>query len=79
MYLKSLLEDIGLEPERVQMYHISSAQAAQFAQAATEMNDQIMSLGPSPLRHPRTPSINQEPPKESEDNYPYKGNPGKGI
>ena len=79
MYLKSLIKDIGLEPERVQMYHISSAQAAQFAQAATEMNDQIMSLGPSPLRIHRTPINNVEPPKESEDNTSDTGNPGKGI
>jgi F420-non-reducing hydrogenase iron-sulfur subunit len=64
MYLKSLLKDIGLEPDRVQMYHISSAQAAQFAQAATEMNDRIASLGPNPLRMPRTPIGNTEPPNE---------------
>lgn len=49
-HLKSLIKDIGLEPERVQMVHVSSAQAAQFAQAATEMSMQITSLGPSPLR-----------------------------
>ena len=63
MYLKSLLKVIGLEPDRVQMYHISSAQAAQFAQAATEMNNQIKALGPSPLRIPRTPINDIEPPE----------------
>ena len=50
--MKSILKEIGLEPDRVQMYHVSSAQAAQFAQAATEMNDLINNLGPSPLRQP---------------------------
>mgnify|MGYP002386221762 CR=1 FL=1 len=64
MYLKSLLKVIGLEPDRVQMYHISSAQAAQFAQAASEMNDLITSLGPNPLRLPRKPIENSEPPNE---------------
>ena len=64
MYLKSLLTEIGLEPDRVQMYHISSAQAAQFAQAASEMNDLITLLGPNPLRMPRNVIENPEPPNE---------------
>ena len=52
--MKSILKEIGLEPDRVQMYHVSSAQAAQFAQAATDMNHLIISLGPSPLRRSET-------------------------
>jgi coenzyme F420-reducing hydrogenase delta subunit len=64
VYLKSLLKDIGLEPDRVQMYHISSAQAVQFAQAAAEMHDRITALGPNPLRIPRKSIENHEPPNE---------------
>jgi coenzyme F420-reducing hydrogenase delta subunit len=75
-YLKSLLKEIGLEPDRVQMYHVSSAQAAQFAQAATEMNDLISSIGPSPLRKFETRSKPTEPPTEIQDDTPAKG---KGI
>ena len=41
---------IGLEPERVRMFQMSSAQAAQFAEAARQMAEQIDKLGPSPLR-----------------------------
>jgi F420-non-reducing hydrogenase iron-sulfur subunit len=62
--LKSILKDIGLEPDRVQMYHVSSAQAAQFAQAATDMNNLIISLGPSPLRMPVTSNEPIQPPTE---------------
>ena len=45
-----MLEQIGLEPERVRMFHMSSAMAGQFAAAASEMTEQIEALGPNPLR-----------------------------
>ena len=41
---------IGLEAERVRMFNLSSAMAGAFAEAATEMTEQITALGPSPLR-----------------------------
>jgi F420-non-reducing hydrogenase iron-sulfur subunit len=49
-YLQDLLAKIGLEPERVQMFQMSSAQASQFAEAAKTMADHITALGPNPLR-----------------------------
>ncbi|MEW6567845.1 MAG: hydrogenase iron-sulfur subunit [Chloroflexota bacterium] len=49
-HLKCRLQAIGLEPERIEMYNMSSAMAPQFAQAATAMAERIRALGPSPLR-----------------------------
>jgi F420-non-reducing hydrogenase iron-sulfur subunit len=48
--VRDLLAQIGLEPERVRMFNMSSAMAGEFAKAATEMSEQITELGPSPLR-----------------------------
>ena len=48
--IRQLLEEIGLEPERVQMFNMSSAMAGEFAATATSMTGQIMALGRSPLR-----------------------------
>jgi coenzyme F420-reducing hydrogenase delta subunit len=48
--VQQLLENIGLEPQRVQMYNLSSAMAGQFAAVAEEMSDQIVGLGPNPLK-----------------------------
>jgi len=48
--VKYLLDQIGLESERVRMFNISSAMAGQFADAAREMTAQISALGPNPLR-----------------------------
>jgi F420-non-reducing hydrogenase iron-sulfur subunit len=48
--VRQLLTEIGLEPERVEMFNMSAAMAAEFARAATEMTERIAALGPSPLR-----------------------------
>ncbi len=49
-YAADLLEQVGLERERVRMVNISSAMGAQFAELVTEMSEQLKGLGPSPLR-----------------------------
>ena len=49
-YLKELLKEVGIEPERVEMYNLSSAQGQRFAQIANEMTEKIRALGPSPIR-----------------------------
>ena len=49
-YVKSLLPEMGLEPERVEMYNMSSAMGPRFAEVATEFTERIKALGPSPAR-----------------------------
>jgi coenzyme F420-reducing hydrogenase delta subunit len=48
-YLKELLDQIGLGGERLEMYFLSSAEGARFAELATEMTERIRRLGPNPL------------------------------
>lgn len=48
--IKHLIEEVGIEPERVEMFNMSSAMGRQFAEAATAMAERIHQLGPSPLR-----------------------------
>ena len=50
---KELLSEIGLEPERLEMYNLSSAEGARFAEIVTEMSQRLAKLGPSPLRTDR--------------------------
>jgi len=47
---KQILAEIGLEPERLEMFHLSSAEGPRFAEIATEMTQRLKRLGPSPLR-----------------------------
>jgi F420-non-reducing hydrogenase iron-sulfur subunit len=49
-YVKKTLAEIGIEPERVEMFNLSSAQGARFAEIANEMAERITALGPSPLQ-----------------------------
>jgi coenzyme F420-reducing hydrogenase delta subunit len=49
-HIKDIIASIGLEPERIEMFNMSAAMGKQFAEAATEMTEQIMKLGQNPLR-----------------------------
>jgi hypothetical protein len=47
---KGILGEIGLEPDRLEMFNLSSAEGMRFAQIVSEMSARLKSLGPSPLR-----------------------------
>ncbi|MEA3335785.1 MAG: hydrogenase iron-sulfur subunit [Chloroflexota bacterium] len=49
-YTRQLLEQVGLEPERLEMYFLSGGQGGAFADAAKEMTERIRTLGPNPLK-----------------------------
>jgi len=49
-YAKTLLQEVGIEPERLEMYNLSSAQGQRFAAIANDMADKIRALGSSPLK-----------------------------
>jgi len=48
-YVKKLLEEMGIEPERVEMYNMSAGDGPRFVEIAKEMTEKIRELGPSPL------------------------------
>jgi coenzyme F420-reducing hydrogenase delta subunit len=47
---QELLAEIGLEPERLEMFNLSSAEGTRFAEIVKEMSQRIRRIGPSPLR-----------------------------
>jgi coenzyme F420-reducing hydrogenase delta subunit len=49
-FLKKVLDQVGLGAERLEMYHMSSAQGTRFAEVATEFTERILKLGPTPVR-----------------------------
>jgi F420-non-reducing hydrogenase iron-sulfur subunit len=49
-YVRTLLEEIGLEADRVRMINVSAGMGVQFAEHAKEMAETITALGPNPLR-----------------------------
>ncbi len=51
---KEVLAEAGIEPERLEMFNLSSAQANTFAEIIEEMTTRLKELGPSPLRLAQT-------------------------
>jgi F420-non-reducing hydrogenase iron-sulfur subunit len=49
-YVQNYLEEIGLEPERLEMVRISAGMGDRFALIATEITEKIRKLGPSPIK-----------------------------
>src|SRR5512140_2989944 len=47
---KQLLAEVGIEPERLEMFNLSSAEGTRFAEIATTMVERVKRLGRSPLR-----------------------------
>jgi len=48
--VRQLLAEAGLEPERLEMFNLSSAQGQTFAEIVDLMTDRVRKLGPSALR-----------------------------
>ena len=49
-YVQNYLEEVGLEPERLEMVRFSAGMGDRFAQVATEITTKIRKLGPSPIK-----------------------------
>jgi len=49
-HVRGLLEEIGIEGDRVRMYNLSSGEGPTFAAYAKEMTEHIRQLGPNPIK-----------------------------
>ena len=49
-YVKKLLGELGMDPERVEMFNMSSAMGPAFAETARDFTARIRRLGPNPVR-----------------------------
>ena len=46
-YVKRLLAEVDIEPERIEMFNLSSAMGGRFAEIVKEMTQRIKELGPA--------------------------------
>ena len=46
-YVKRLLTEVDIEPERIEMFNLSSAMGGRFAEIVEEMTQRIKELGPA--------------------------------
>jgi F420-non-reducing hydrogenase iron-sulfur subunit len=49
-YLREMLAEMGLEPERLRMVNVSASMARPLADIITDMVETVRKLGPSPVR-----------------------------
>ena len=49
-YARKFLAEIGIEPERLEMVHVSAGMGYRFAEIATTITEKIRELGPSPIK-----------------------------
>ena len=47
---QELVKILGIDPERLRLEWISSAEGTRFAEVATEFTEKVKSLGPSSLK-----------------------------
>jgi coenzyme F420-reducing hydrogenase delta subunit len=50
---KALLKEVGIEPERVEMFNVGASDAGLFAKACDEMAARAVKLGPTALKKAR--------------------------
>lgn len=48
--ITTILDTLGLEPERLWFRYVAHGEGKRFVDTATEFNDHIIKLGPSPLK-----------------------------
>ncbi len=63
--VKKDFEALGLEPERLEMYNLSSSEGPRFAAIAQEVAEKAFRLGPSPVRKEAREAWLAEQPKAS--------------
>ena len=49
-YVKKILEELDIEPGRVEMFNLSAGEGPRFAEIAVEMDERIRELGPTPIK-----------------------------
>ena len=49
-YIKTLLDEIGIDGNRVEMVFMSAGMGERFAQTAVDMTEKIRKLGPNPVK-----------------------------
>ena len=63
--VKKDFEQMGVEPDRLEMFNLSSSEGPRFAAIAQEMTERAYKLGPSPVRRQGRAAWLAEQPKAS--------------
>ncbi len=56
--VQKILNDIGIEGERLKMYNLSAGEGARFVEYVKDMTERIKKLGPSPISGKKDEMLN---------------------
>jgi F420-non-reducing hydrogenase iron-sulfur subunit len=70
---KSVLREVGISPERVEMYNLSAAMASRFVEVTEEFTERIRKLGPSPVKLKKGREIRTRPAEKAKEVSPGAG------
>ena len=70
---REILEEVGLEGERLGMFFMSGSQGRTFAAAAHTMTERIRKLGPSPLKGPVNDGEKHSESEPADDEVSFRG------
>ncbi len=59
-YIRKMLDEIGIEQQRVRMFNISASDAPEFVRMAKMMTEEIRVLGPSPIKGEKRKSLRKK-------------------
>jgi F420-non-reducing hydrogenase iron-sulfur subunit len=48
--VKDILDKVGLQSGRIEMFNLSAGMGGRFAEIVTEMDERVRALGPNPIR-----------------------------
>jgi hypothetical protein len=69
----NILEEIGIEKERLGMFFMSGSQAQAFAAAAHTMTERVRKLGPSPLKKDDLSRKTDAADREADEEVSFRG------
>ena len=69
-HAKRLLAEVGLEPERLEFFHIAASEGPLFARRVDEMTERARRLGPNPLRKTMKQSAGRKLPRAPDAHPP---------
>ncbi len=59
-HVRSLLSEVGIHPQRVEMFNLSAAMGQRFVEIVNDMTDRVRELGPSEVSLRRVATVDDE-------------------
>jgi coenzyme F420-reducing hydrogenase delta subunit len=77
--MKKIMEDAGLEPERLRLEWVSASEGEKFSKVVTEFTDQVRKLGPSKVKKDKTAKTRVAAAEEASESFRLRALVGKEL